>query len=191
MQLYPDQSVDECMESVLQTAEMVVAECQRQGRVITCSQLQGLLFYVQGWSLVLAGEPRFSEAIDLSSGLPSIAVVDDVYRRFDHAPIMLSISNPVVVDDLLKAIVATYGALSMHNLAKTIYLDYGPQSGVATKALTAHFLRIAQPEYLRRNKVHGLFVDMFSAKKRQLVDWSPPREATSEDIARIQQFVFE
>ncbi|MBQ7263062.1 MAG: DUF4065 domain-containing protein [Synergistaceae bacterium] len=68
--------------SVLDVARWILAEAGRQGLALTHMQLQKLLYYAQGWSLGMTGEPLFADAMEAWEHGPVAPAAYQAYRRW-------------------------------------------------------------------------------------------------------------
>ena len=64
-----------------QVAQWLLIEAQRQHISLTHMQLQKLLYYAQGYSLGMTGEPLFEEAIEAWQHGPVVPNVYNAYRQ--------------------------------------------------------------------------------------------------------------
>ncbi len=182
------------MEPVLQIAGTVIAECHAHRATITRPVLQSLLFYTQGWYEIYFGTPCFTASFDTTNPSVFFPAVENAFPE-RHGQLYAPQAYPGPTEDkLIAAIVTSYGQGPVAALLDQTRGDVHAVRQIKIRnhlstdqAFKQHFSHLATPEELRANQFHGLFVDTYRAKKFALVDWTPPREPTPEEIAEFEQ----
>lgn len=194
MQLQSSQKWNDRMESVLHIAGTVIAECHFNRASITRPILQSLLFYTQGWHEIFFDEPCFNASFDTTSPFVFFPAVENAFQERNGQLYTTQTYAKPTEDKLIGSIVASYGQGPVAALLDQTSNDVHAVRQIkirknlnTSQAFKEHFTHLATPGELRTNQFHGLFVDTYRAKKFTLVDWTPPREPTPEEIAEFDQ----
>lgn len=193
---------NDAMEPVLHTAGLVITKCHSQGRILTHSTLQCLLFYIQGWHLALPEERQFDAEPRLKEGFDLFPAVVAAYGNYKNKPIPASFGKKAmsrVEDNLIISVLESYGRAPDDALKTQADEDLSAVRHISTvhyesplKAMRIHFCHLATPEILRANRLHGSFIDLYRAKKYQtqaVEGWSLPADPTIEELAEFESMV--
>ena len=177
--------------SALQTAQIIVAKIHEQGEAITQLKLQKLLYYVQGWSKALLHKWRFEDPIEAWLYGPVVFAVRQKYADAGRGPINLDTEIFPPADLLIDTVLSIYGKRSAEELVALTHKDtpwqmnYIPMEErvlIPNEDLIGFF---CSGEALK-TKIHARFFDAYREKKYDIREWTPPREASLEEIAEIE-----
>lgn len=187
------------MEPVQHTAGLVITKCQSNGRILTLPSLQCLLFYIQGWHLALPEERQFDAEPNLKGGFNLFPAVVAAFGNYKTKSIPLGAGKKAmsqVEDNLIVSVVESYGRASDDALQEQTEMDLAKvrhisaaQFATTLDAMQIHFCHLATPEILRANRLHGLFIDIYRARKyqpQQMEGWVPPGAPRPEEIAEFE-----
>lgn len=90
------------MNKATQIARYLIKRAAKESEreFLTPLRLQKLLYYVQGWSLALRGNPIFNDPIEAWVHGPVVSSVYDEYKCYEDKPIMpTEVSEPEMLTD--------------------------------------------------------------------------------------------
>jgi hypothetical protein len=169
------------METALQTTMQLIALSWDKRLPPTHAKLQAMLFYLQGWSKVLYGEWYFSDTMETAEDGPFVRTVLDEYGYFGRRPIALDYPIAKTDDLLIHVVVKVYGAKNEGELQQQAKED-AQHFALEDRQQMATFF--ADPA-LMKTAVHAEFIDLFRAKKYNIIHWQPPAP-TPGDIVEFE-----
>lgn len=185
------------MEHVIQTTELIVAKCRKHNLSVNHLQLQGLLYFVQGWSKVLLGEFRFHpgfEAWDCGTINPWI---DGEFNCFGDDPVTLKVNFQPAQDTLIRAVLQAYGHYSAADLMALIkqespwqnHWQAGCKMPIPDQDIERAF---SDPAIFTRTdargvRIHAHFFDLYRQIKHGMKPWEgAPAPASADEIAELE-----
>jgi uncharacterized phage-associated protein len=99
--------------TALKVAKYFIWKASQEGKNITNKKLQKLLYYAQGWNLVIKGQPLFNDKIEAWVHGPAIWSVYREYKQYGFSPITKKVEKSEVEklpsQDVLEDVWKVYG----------------------------------------------------------------------------------
>jgi uncharacterized phage-associated protein len=182
-------------EPAIQTAQIIVAKMHERGEAITQLKLQKLLYYVQGWSKALLRQWRFQDNIEAWAHGPVVYSVRQKYASFGRGPIAQDSETYPPDDLLLDTVLSVYGQIGAEELVALTHKDAPWQKNyipMEDRVLIPNddIENFFSGSDVFKTKIHAHFFDAYRARKHDVRQWTPPGEASAEEIAEIEAAVF-
>ena len=139
------------MAKALDVAEYLLSKADTTENDMTHMKLQKLLYYCQGFSLVLLGHPLFPEVIEAWLHGPVVPVVYQAFKRYGKAPLertglgaidALTSEEKALIDDVY-FVYGGYSAAKLRNLthseAPWLNAEGKADNTITPKSMSAFF----------------------------------------------------